>query len=270
MTNLKLFCALLSFFILSSHPSGEEHSAGLIAYYSFNDCDATDETGNGSDGQIYGTTRCWCGIEGEGLLFDGKNNFVEFPGPVNDYFNTSDFTISFYFKSEQYSIFPQSLLSKAEDCNEDHYLDILLDRRMGEVTSRVYETPTKYYKDLSPSLDSTGWMHYALVREGFRAMTYINGQLRQESYRCSGVDLSNEALLSFSNSPCVLFGKARRFQGILDELKVFDRALSHQEIEQLYLLNPVESANMDCVSFVPDKKEVQIVMKKKKDSTFAF
>ncbi len=269
-----IYFKLLSFafilFYIDTPLLQNEKDDGLVAYYSFNDCNAQDESGNGSHGQIFGNTRCWCGIEGDGLLLDGKNNYIEFPGPVNDYFNTSDFTISFYFKSENYSVFPQSLLSKAEACDEYFYLDLILDRRLGKVTSKVHETPAKFYKNLSPSLDSTGWMHFALAREGFRAMTFINGQLRQESFRCSGVDISNEAVLSFANSPCVLSGRARRFQGIIDELKIFDYALSIQQVEDLYLLNPIENANMDCVSFVPDNKTPHIVMKNMKESTFAF
>lgn len=234
---------------------------GLVAYYSFNQCDARDDSGNGSHGEVYGSTRCWCGIEGEGLLLDGKTNYVEFQGPVNNYFSTTDFTVSFYFKSERYDVFPQSMLSKAEACDQYFYLDLFVDRRKAEVTSKVHETPTKFYKDLSPPLDSTSWMHFALVREGFRAMTFINGQLRMESFLCSGVDLDNKALLSFSNSPCAVSGRARRFQGIIDELRVYSHALTIEEVEQLYMLHPIENANMDCVSFVPDKKPPQIVMK---------
>ncbi len=258
------FLTLLGMMVLFSgkKPWYFDSSKGLVAYYSFNQCDARDDSGNGSHGEIYGKTRCWCGIEGEGLLLDGKNNYVTFNGPVNDYFNTMDFTVSFYFKSEKYDVFAQSMLSKAEDCDEYNYLDLLVNRRIGEVTSKVYETPAKYYKDLSPPLDSTSWMHFALVREGFRAMTFINGQLRTESYRCSGVDLGNKAPLSFSNSPCLFSGRARRFQGIIDELRIYDRALTIDEVEQLYMLHPIENANMDCVSFVPDKKAPQIVMKK--------
>jgi hypothetical protein len=263
MTRL-YFLTLLGMIILFSGKTTWyfDSREGLIAYYSFDQCDARDDSGNGSHGEIYGKIRCWCGIEGEGLLLDGKNNYVEFSGPVNDYFNTTDFTVSFYFKSEKYDVFSQSMISKAEACDEYNYLDLLLNRRTGEVTSKVHETPSKYYKDLSPPLDSTSWMHFALVREGFRAMTFINGQLRTESYRCSGVDLDNEALLSFSNSPCVLSGRARRFQGIIDELRVYNRALTVDEVEQLYMLHPIENANMDCVSFVPCKKTPQIVMKK--------
>ncbi len=232
----------------SAPPSPAPAEEGLVAYYSFNYCDARDESGNGSHGELFGRVGCWCGIEDDGLLFDGVNGYLEFPGKVNRYFNTTDFTISFYFKPEQYTVFRQSLLSKRVDCEAYNMLDLLLDLNSSEVQTAVHETPLKYYGGLSPSLDTTNWIHFALVREGMRAYTYINGQLRRESFRCSGVDISNEAVLSFSNSPCIQSGGARRFKGVLDELRVYSRALAEEEIRRLYNQHPVENALMDCVS----------------------
>ncbi|HMQ48212.1 MAG TPA: LamG domain-containing protein [Saprospiraceae bacterium] len=222
--------------------------ASLVAYYSFNQCDARDDSGNGSDGQLFGGISCWCGIEDDGLLLDGVNDYIEFHGKVNRYFSTSDFTISFYFKAEQYQVFPQSLLSKRLECTEYQMLDLLLNMNKREVETGVHETPEKFYAGISPPIGQTNWVHYALVREGFRAFTYINGVLVRESFRCSGVDISNDAVFSFSNSPCIYGGNARRFKGVLDELRVFDRALSEEEIKRLYLMYPVENAQMDCVS----------------------
>lgn len=221
---------------------------GLVARYSFNQCDARDDSGNGSHGDLYGGVDCWCGIEDDGLLLDGSQGYIEFHGPVNRFFSTSDFTISFYFKAEQYTVFLQSLLSKSENCDNFHVLDLLLDVNQQEVDPRLHETPNRYFPGLTTALAGKGWMHFALVREGLKASTYINGQLQQESFRCSGIDISNDAVLSFSNSPCVLRGKARRFRGVIDELRIYDRALTPPEIRQLYRMFPIENAQMDCFS----------------------
>jgi len=230
----------------------------LVAYYSFNECDARDDSGNGSHGKLFGSVSCWCGVEDDGLLLDGVNDYIEFYGSVNDYFGTSDFTISYYFKPEQYMVFQQSLFSKREDCTEYNMLDFMLDLNNKEVKTYLHETPSKYYGYLSPAIVENGWHHIALVREGLKASTYINGRLQKEGYRCSGIDISNEAVLSFSNSPCVQNGRSRRFRGILDEVRVFNRALSNQEIARLYSKYPVENAGMDCVTQVsePEKNEI--------------
>jgi len=219
---------------------------GLIAHYDFNDCDATDITGNGSDGELFGRVTCWCGIEDDGLLLDGLNDYIEFHGKVNNYFTTSDFTISFFIRTDQYSFFQQSLFSKRENCDVDHVLDFLLDRNKKSIETKVQESEFKYYRDISPDILDGGWYHVALVREGREAHTYINGQLQRTATRCSGIDLSNDAELSFSNTPC-LDGTTRRFKGILDELRIYERALSEDEIEAIYMLTPIERVKSDCL-----------------------
>ena len=51
---------------------------GLIAYYSFDACDATDDLGNGEDGMLNGDVECGCGAVGNALIFDGVDDWVGF------------------------------------------------------------------------------------------------------------------------------------------------------------------------------------------------
>ncbi|MFQ5448198.1 MAG: hypothetical protein ACE5FF_14835, partial [Saprospiraceae bacterium] len=102
------FLALL--FALFIPPSATIHQSltvedGLIAYYSFNNCDARDDTGKGSDGVLYGEPGCHCGVDDDAIWLDGVDDYIEFEGMVNRYFNTSDLTVSFYFKPAKYSVF---------------------------------------------------------------------------------------------------------------------------------------------------------------------
>lgn len=221
---------------------------GLVAHYSFNECDATDDTGNGSDGKLFGKISCKCGIDDDGLYFNGASDYVEFYGNVNKYFGTSDFTISFYFKPVKYSVFQQSLISKREACDEFNMLDIQLNRHAKTLGVAIYEAPHKYFKDLDPEMQQSGWQQLTLVREGTRATTYLNGQLQKTEKRCSGIDITNDAFLSFSKSPCIDVQRVAPFRGVLDELRVYNRALSESEVMELYALFPVESAEEDCIS----------------------
>ena len=250
--NILRYCTLAAITLLCAsitmNPSEIDIDRGLVAYYSFNECDARDESGNESHGTLYGGMGCWCGIEDEGLLFDGEDDYVEFNGIVNRYFSTSDFTVSFYYKSNQYSVLKQCLLTKRTDCENYNTLDFRLDQNLKRVEMDVNETPEKNYGNISPDTGGEGWKQVVLTRKGTRAYTYINGIPMKEGFRCSGIDLSNEAILSFSNSPCLQYGRIVRFKGVLDELKVYDRALSDEEVLQLYLLNPIEKATQDCMT----------------------
>ena len=242
------------------HPPNQTpfHEEGLIAYYPFDQCDALDLTENGSNGDVFGDPGCHCGVDGNALYLDGLDDYIEFPGIVNRCFNTTDFTVSFYIKPSKYSVFAQSLLSKRALCDENNMLDLQLEVTKRIIKTDLYESPEKYFKDISPETPDTDWIHYAVVRKGIYAYTYINGQLRREGRRCSGVDIGNEAVLSFANSVCLSSGRMVRFKGGLDELRVYDRALSDQEIADLYGLHPVELAEIDCISFVPEKGSEEI------------
>lgn len=245
-----LVALLLVFCAARSPVPGDD---GLIAYYSFDQCDARDDSGNGSEGQVFGQSTCHCGIDQNGILFDGRSTYIEFTGPVNRCFNTTDFTLSFYFRPMQFGPLPQNLLSKRAECTEDLLLDLQFNGPEGLVETEFRESAYKYYHDLSAPMDTSVWVHFALVREGTTASTYINGALRNEERRCSGIDIGNKALLSFSHSPCIFEQQAVPFKGVVDELKVFDRALSAQEIADLYALHPVESAEQDCLVYRDEK-----------------
>ena len=245
----KLPLHLLPFFFLISLPiSIEKHSHiddSLVAYYSFDNCDARDDSGMGSDGKLFGTVECWCGVKDDGLLLDGVNDYIEFQGRINKYFNTSDFTISFYYRPTGASVYKQSLLSKRTNCDEENMLDIQVWPNSLDVD--FHETDWKDFEGISADTYGQAWHHYTLVRKGIRAYSYINGQMVSESRRCSGVNISNETPLSIGNSPCV-GGTLRRFKGVIDELRIYDRALEQREVLQLYLENPIEKAQQDCFS----------------------
>ena len=220
---------------------------GLIAYYTFNNCDARDDSGNGSHGKLMGGIGCWCGIEEDGLLFDGGDDHILFDGPINDNFNTTDFTLSFFFRpTGQSTLYAQSLFSKREFCDDYNMLDILLSRTAKTIETEVHETPRKDYPEISPEYLEKGWKHFALVRQGIYAITYINGIPQKSGRRCSGVDITNTSPFSISNSPCLGKGGVKRFKGVLDELRVYDRALTEEEIRLIYSQTPVENADQDC------------------------
>ena len=67
MNHLLLFFSLI--FITSTTPSqSPDLSYGQVAYYSFDECDARDDSGNSCDGKLFGNPSCWCGIDNNGLL----------------------------------------------------------------------------------------------------------------------------------------------------------------------------------------------------------
>jgi hypothetical protein len=72
---------------------------GLVGYWSFDDGTATDQSGNGNDGTIYGATLV-AGISEQALDFDGSNDYVLIPHDSTINFEqTDDFSVVLWFKT---------------------------------------------------------------------------------------------------------------------------------------------------------------------------
>ena len=80
----------------------------------------------------------WRGFYAQSVPTDGN--------PPNTPLATDDFTISFYFKSEQHQPFRQSLISKREVCEEYQMLDLLLDLSKEERRSRSLTAQERFRK----------------------------------------------------------------------------------------------------------------------------
>ena len=73
-------------------------SSGLVGYWSFDDCTAADNSGNGGNGQLKGSPVCEQGVAGSGMKLN-STNWIDVPSRPSLEF-TNSFTISVWFKAE--------------------------------------------------------------------------------------------------------------------------------------------------------------------------
>lgn len=225
--------------------------AGLKAYYSFDNCDLTDETGNGSDGTLYpsfNTLKCNCGVSGNAIEFEGDSSYVVFTGLVNTYFNDNNFSVSFYYKSYGAG-FQTSLISKREMCNQFEYLDIRTKASQSRIVAEMYEDNLNKVEPTGLKDPNTCWQHVVVTRENTKAKIYINGVLEDEETSPFTLDIDNNAVLSISDSPCIGQDGTTRFKGLIDELRVYNRALNIEEVLSFYV-RPDQIATRDTVIFL--------------------
>lgn len=232
-------------------------TAGLIAYYPFNDCTADDKSpnGNGGNGTVVGNPICECGVEGDAMVFDGIDDHVFFSGNVNAIFRQNNFSLSFYFKPFD-AVSAQNILSKRVDCTGNgsvFNVEYLLS--LNFISTDFNESATKKIA-ISSNLDLTCWHHYILIRDSKKVRLYLNGELIDEKITSTVLDLSNSALLRIADSPCI--GQTtNRFRGKLDELRIYNRVLSDQEIGELYL-EPDLIENRDPIIYLGEDVAVDI------------
>lgn len=247
-----LFC-----FIGFNLAANAQLNNGLIAYYPFDDCTATDasELKTGGNGTVVGNPDCGCGVLGDAMILDGIDDHIYFSGNVNPVFRGNDFTISFYFKPFNTSS-AQNIMSKRVDCTGNGSIfNIQFLPSLNFITTDVNESATKKIA-LSNSLDLTCWHHYLLVRENKRVRLYLNGELVDEKVTSTRLDLESSALLRIADSPCVGTSTGR-FRGKIDELRIYNRVLLEEEIAELYY-GPDKIANRDEIIYKGESVDLSI------------
>ncbi len=205
---------------------------GLVAYYSFDLCDASDDTGNGADGVFSGAPDCECGPIGNALRLNGVNDDVRFLGSFDLLF-AGDFTMSFYFLPENAPGIID-ILSKKANCTIDNSLAIRYESGSRTLRAEIAENINARSESRVVLDGPECWKHITWVRNGVNLLLYVNGVLVQTVNTPGFLDVSNNGVMSIANSPCLANGE-QRFAGRIDELRMYNRALTTAEVESLYV-----------------------------------
>ncbi len=205
---------------------------GLTAYYPLDDCSLDDQVG-GFDGFILGNL-CTCGALSNGLELNG-NNFGDFNIGLNSVFE-EDYTISFYASFDMSVTMSMDIFSLAKTCNNDTALLIRYIPDFNLLRIRFSDSPDNRI-ELSATIDNPQcWNYIALSVERSTGTLYINNSLADEQSAISdfSFDPPNDVNFALGDSPCVGIPIAgdTRFTGRIDELSIYNRALTRREIQQ--------------------------------------
>ncbi len=249
-----IFFALFSAFFFLAFDAAQ--NGGLVAHYTFETCDAKDEIGR-SDGTLFGNPECGCGVVGNALYFDGFDDYVKLNGVVNDVVGKEDFTITFYYKTNAHAT-KQILLAKRETCTteqpflESKYLQPCGGKPTGRVRTDLAEANGQL-RARNAVVDATRWMHISLVRTGMDFNVYFNGEVIKNYGPFSEIiDFTNAAPITLGFSPCVLDSSTEPINryfpliGAMDEVRIYNKSLTADQIKLLYNQAPVETAERDC------------------------
>jgi Leucine-rich repeat (LRR) protein/sugar lactone lactonase YvrE len=202
---------------------------GLLGYWNFNNCDASDNSGNGFDGIIHSEPSCVDGVMGKGLQFDGTDDFIEING--GEVLSNPVITVAgwAYKKSDTKGI----VVHKVDHLyrNGDNYV---LNPGRGKTEAITGQDLDVLHKLGDEYNDQ--WVHTAFVLTTEDMAVYVNGELKNQKNLPDGVvPHMGSAPLQIGGTPLSNHGSKMSafFNSVIDEVYVYNRALSDAEIQQL-------------------------------------
>lgn len=217
-----------AFFVLDTEMTG------LVGWWPF-DGNTSDMSGNGRHGTVNGAvlTKDRLGIQNRAYEFNG-NDFIEVSHHESLDFNKNDpFSLSVWFKPKSGNVtFSRSIISKWDGTGPYPYVLRFLDTNSNTYFARYDGTQTN---NLGVSVSNIGssFSHAVVVSNGSKIMSYANSNFLSE-INISGGNTSNNKNIYFgkrgnTSAPCF-------FYGTIDDVRIYDRALSAAEVQALYNL----------------------------------
>ncbi len=230
---------------------------GLIAYWCFDECDATDKTGSGYNGILSGNPSCEAGIIGKAFYLDSYNDHIRFSGALGshnikalsfwinsrglDGINNRGMVMAKYNWNGRRSF---SITSHDGNTNKiDAYFYFRGDTYDGDGISSYYKNPEsldpeKYTIINNTELETNVWKHIVVNITDSELEIWIDGKITNKVKR--------NYQQYFNSSEPVYLGNAfnmgsdfvynHRLNGMLDEFRVYNRSLTEAEIDQLATL----------------------------------
>lgn len=249
---------ILFLLLIAASWSWAQTNIGLVAHYSF-EGNLNDVTGNTSNtGTAEGNPGYACGVVGQALLLDGANDQIKVLSQdgVNREFDREDFSISFYFKSTGFNG-TQYLLSKRDTACSDPRMFFLRYVPTARTLNAFFAQDEDKDVNLIEVINNFScWQHVAIVRDDLRIKLYLNGAFVSDLGTASRIDLETPGALYIGGSDC-LGGTETSFSGLIDELRVYNRALDNEEIEDLFF-RPDQILTNDTLLFLGNSLDIDV------------
>jgi hypothetical protein len=224
-------------------------SEGLVGYWSFDNTGdlGHDDSGNGNDGIIVGPTST-IGQVGTALSFDGIDDIIEIAERPCWDFASSDFSVSFWLK------YPDVRQWESLIGNEirDHFIEFsgwgVWIKEGGYIVFEANGNPVgppsdPLYDEIRTDADALtigSWHHVVISREGTgigNSRIYVDGMLMKADTLDAFVD--NDYPLRIGRAYEQYFSDFY-FSGLMDEVRIYERALTIEEVAVLADPTPPE------------------------------
>lgn len=212
----------------------------LVTHYTF-DGGAADSSGHGNDGTVHGAmlTSDRFGILDKAYAFDGIDDFISASA---DSLPSADRTVAFWFQANDVANHPVMLgYGGNNTCGTSFFVGL---NAVPPIYNDSYYTSA--HCDQNNLISSYAaapvgaWIHFALTTELSGTKMYLNGSLVASNATyinntfVSGKDLSVGVATSLGGGAPYTDSNIGYFAGSLDDIRIYDTALSAQDIGQIF------------------------------------
>lgn len=219
-------------------PASPEQNDGLVGYWSFDSGDARDNSGNGHDGHVIGCSPVAdaFGKRGFAYRFNGENDSIAVPHGEAFDFGAGPFTLSCWVRTTAQTgdgDFRDDLITKGDASIRGFALS-LEDNCM----ALIYGWQQAHF-GTTPVND--GKWHHLLAMRGSKGgiSLYLDGKPERVGRTGFGQDVDPTGMDNVTTRDPLIIGKhgsiqASFFTGELDEVRIYNRALSPSEVMRLH------------------------------------
>ncbi len=210
----------------------------LLAYYPFNG-NANDESGYGNDGIVSGAslTADRHGNSSSAYSFDGADDFIRVPSSAENQLGSGDFTVSAWFRSpttDEGVIWNKRSTSSCSQAFGPTVGFSQTSSLNGNYLSAAARSGGTYRLQSSDPVADNQWHLVTWVRQGSNLTLYLDGAPESATTLAANENF-NTALDLFIGK--TIYCGGNHFEGDIDEFTIYGRALTPQQIQDLYDLD---------------------------------
>jgi subtilisin family serine protease len=202
-----------------------DEGSGTIAY---------DSAGN-NDGTLVNGPVWTTGKINGALGFDGVDDYVDCGNDASLNIGTSGWTAIAWFKISDRTQYKGILGKWDGGGSNDSYRIVVYDGSLSggvqdKVSFVIYDGSSRYWATSIKTVTDDNWHHVCGVRDSSGIRIYVDGVEENSKAMPSSANISNSTNLLVGKG----YSGGWNFNGLIDDVRIYDRALSAGEIWQLY------------------------------------
>jgi prepilin-type N-terminal cleavage/methylation domain-containing protein len=182
---------------------------------------ATDSSGNGNNGTLTNGPLWVGGRFGNGLSFDGINDWVVI-NDSNSLDLTNNLTILSWVRPNLLDSTRQDILTKTSAYEFTIHTD-------NTFRSKFFGLTDDFVSGSSQSLVAGIWYHLATTYDGANIRTYINGNLELTDDSSGNTTITATNLFVGTNS----VANTTPYEGLIDEIRIYNYSLTQSQIQKV-------------------------------------